>query len=965
MKKNDKLIVIFGVIILILASIGVYYWESEELEKKDLSIDDLIGITGKLSNPPDAITISDSNPFYALSATPIAINYCKNGIQHIIPMYIKNKNEPSSAVLKVEGQIGVESENFTDETKTEKDFSLNLVKKYWNSSSAVVLIKNDTMGYELGVVAVPIASYLSIPVIVTDEIDQDVKDVLDNLGVEYSLVCGDLEDYGTYVKKYIDTNEIVNDTIKIVRERLNHDVKYITITNPRDAFSPEILASETVLKEKGSVGSGNIFPSNIIESIKSEKKSYSFTIPKDYKYALVKLDIINHEDPEFIEKFGDSLVIGGNLTGYIKTVASPAKRDAQGNIEYDRLHFETVVYDCGGEEYSIRISSSFLTVDSAEFEVMVTVENLENPYYPFMGKLSSMAPYLSAAREGIVFADSDFAFVADDDVKYNERTIPGNTQVLYNPSLIPVINQHVYENVHIPLNNLMFNIRCINNSNIKALTKNCKHDPFYVALLGDTTMIPHYYYRSPHSDPFSKSFKGVYGTNCPSDYIYGNIDPELYSLRQYNTNDLENDLYSEFPELENIVGRITGYDVQDANALILRTLFYNEVIESKDETWKENALVMTGAGTEVQKLPILTWIQEKLGKHDPMKFPSGEKKFLVQRIQKNLEQGDFVVTTTERGQSQRVGYSNEALWEIKTDGLLNFLFFPILAVKIRQGYENINSLFDLKWWAETLFNDGSGVNGEELQENSNLIICDQHAIWFQMEHGDIMMYSLGGPRVIYEILARYLPLPGLTFRSPLDQLGSYSVRDVSNMDMGPSVMFVEGCGSGKIDGIHPTNTLANSYLHAGVNAYISPTTLSAFYGALEPRPDFRDGVGFGIVAYIKAALNARKGIYPPVYFNQYIFEETSKKLFKDKDIGTALMEAKNMFLPAQFDETFRWTPPLSILSSLPEDLTEDILSGMQESAGSDARYPVEKYSTIYQINLLGDPAFNPYEPING
>jgi len=35
--------------------------------------------------------------------------------------------------------------------------------------------------------------------------------------------------------------------------------------------------------------------------------------------------------------------------------------------------------------------------------------------------------------------------------------------------------------------------------------------------------------------------------------------------------------------------------------------------------------------------------------------------------------------------------------------------------------------------------------------------------------------------------------------------------------------------------VPPNNSLASADLHAGVNAYISPTTFSAFYGALEPR----------------------------------------------------------------------------------------------------------------------------------
>ena len=120
LEKNDKLIVVFGVIILILASIGIYFWESEELVQKDLDINNLVKITGKLSHQPAAITVSDSNPFYALCATPIAINYCEDGIQHIIPMYIKNTTVPSNAVLKVEEQIGAEAENYTDETNTEK-----------------------------------------------------------------------------------------------------------------------------------------------------------------------------------------------------------------------------------------------------------------------------------------------------------------------------------------------------------------------------------------------------------------------------------------------------------------------------------------------------------------------------------------------------------------------------------------------------------------------------------------------------------------------------------------------------------------------------------------------------------------------------------------------------------------------------------------------------------------------------
>jgi hypothetical protein len=519
----------------------------------------------------------------------------------------------------------------------------------------------------------------------------------------------------------------------------------------------------------------------------------------------------------------------------------------------------------------------------------------------------------------------------------------------------------------VPLNNLLSKLRKIEiTETVENLKDDCYQNPFYIALVGDTIMLPHYYYRSPHSDPFKKAPKGAYGTNCPSDYIYGNIDPELYSLLPYDPDHLENDLWSDFPEAENIVGRITGWDVQDASALIARTLFYDRVIEKKGD-WKDNAAILVGAGTEVQRLPILNAIQQILGHSDPMKVPTGEKRFLIERVKSNFEEGGFNAQSAQRAAAQRVGFTTEDLREIKTDGFLNRVFFPWLRVKFRQGFENIGSFLDSEWWVETLLGDSSElVIGGELEQNSNLIISDSHAIWFEKEHGDVMLDTLGGP--FYELLGHYIPL--LPFGSTLSSHGAYSVRDVPAMDMGPSVMLVEGCGSGKIDGFLPHNSLANAYLHAGVNAYVSPTTFSAFYGALEPRPKWPllpDGVGFGIVGYLKAWLDWKiKGQFPDVCFNQFIFEETVLDLAEnDVSFGTALRNAKNLFLPETFEDTFRWRPVLNLPSFLPSDLAEEIEEATGSAAGGGMdNFPVEKYCTVFQVNLLGDPAFNPYEPCN-
>ena len=90
MQKNDKIIVVLGVIILILASIGIYYWAPTEAEEKVVQIADFFNVTGVMNDMPDAIAISDCNPFYALIATPVAINYDSEGEHNVIPLYIRN-----------------------------------------------------------------------------------------------------------------------------------------------------------------------------------------------------------------------------------------------------------------------------------------------------------------------------------------------------------------------------------------------------------------------------------------------------------------------------------------------------------------------------------------------------------------------------------------------------------------------------------------------------------------------------------------------------------------------------------------------------------------------------------------------------------------------------------------------------------------------------------------------------------
>ena len=94
MMKNDKIIVILGVAVLILASIGVYFWVPETAQTHMVKTNDFIDVTGNLKSMPDSVSVCACDPFYPLIATPLCVNYDEQGQQTIIPLYVMNLTNP-------------------------------------------------------------------------------------------------------------------------------------------------------------------------------------------------------------------------------------------------------------------------------------------------------------------------------------------------------------------------------------------------------------------------------------------------------------------------------------------------------------------------------------------------------------------------------------------------------------------------------------------------------------------------------------------------------------------------------------------------------------------------------------------------------------------------------------------------------------------------------------------------------
>jgi hypothetical protein len=887
---------------------------------------------------PKAIAVDDSNPFFALIATPIAIRYIE-GIRKEIPLYVKNFDNPSDSIERAEKeQIGILADFIISDIYSAKEASL-ISARIWESSPAAIILKEDKIGYDLGVAATPIASYKNIPIIVTDEIDNEIVNLLNDLGVEELYICGDFNNIGYPSTNFSSVDQIVEYTIKLINEEFGQKPIYFTLTNPIDTRPPKILDSVSYSFD-GTLKSGITLPTQALNSIIGDVYAFNeFFIPNDYKYAKIKVDLKNLD-------YKNSETLGDKLSFIIKSPDGPnyifggtqggiPDRDEKGIIKNDKIHFEVNIYNNSGidKKYSIQVYGQWFAQKEGRYELNVTVEKLEHPYVPLMEKLSSIAPYLTAYHMGVILAKPDYAFAADDDVIYNGMTCNGVTQPGTNPNLLEPSNAHTLL-IHDEINELLASIANIPSDDIPALRQYYNESPVYITLVGDPTMIPMFFYQNPDGDPTDPAY--MTGFALPSDFIYGDID--------VNESDPQNNTETFWPNQENIVGRITARDIQDASALIVRTIFYNKILENMDDqSWKDNALVQTGCGLEFQNLPIITKLSHILTGHtdEPTKFPSGEGEFINKMLQDKMGDGYNNVKGTFWLKSQREGFTKSQLNLIKKAGIMNLLLFP-------KGLVNILS-------------SDKKVTGGIDQCNSNLIFTFAHGSYNLFEHGDVFIDARGFPGVT--TWARLYP----KLRSDLSAKGAYNIRSVDNMKYGPSVIFVQSCITARIDGIVPENALSQAFLHAGVNTYIGATRFTADPGYLPPRP-FKNGLGFGILGLTKAIIDLKlKGEFPQAHFGAVIAEDFIVELIEnDATTGMALRNAKNLYMIKDANTTFLWTPPLNFNSGIFEvnKLVNSFTSSTSSDRSEGTRDLGKKFVALHEFNIYGDPAFNPYQSIN-
>jgi hypothetical protein len=124
----------------------------------------------------------------------------------------------------------------------------------------------------------------------------------------------------------------------------------------------------------------------------------------------------------------------------------------------------------------------------------------------------------------------------------------------------------------------------------------------------------------------------------------------------------------------------------------------------------------------------------------------------------------------------------------------------------------------------------------------------------------------------------------------------------------------------------------------------------------------------GILGLIKAILDLKlKNKYPDLHFGAVIAENFINELINNNaTTGLAMRNAKNSYLPKDANSTFLWSPPLTLSSGYPA-MDKEILSEIQKDSigGKDRTRTLDKkYVALHEFQLYGDPAFNPYQPIN-
>ncbi len=658
MADRKRQIAAVGVVlILVVAIFAVLSGPGGEAEDT-ADFDDLLASqsTRTMIEDGGSIVASDEDPFYAILSTPVAVHYEETGDRMATPLLVAGDdpdmsvnrlllayNRPTVITVGPVDDLSVPT-SMKVLAEDVKHTSTEVAETFWTKADGAMIVRGDKEGYDLAVAGAALASYLDIPVIVTDEICPGVTSTLDGLGVKYTVCLGDAPGYGKVYR--LETLTEIQDTLaNFIKDPMGigGELEYLAIANPDDVVAPTVLDT-TVFHFEDQIYAHSA-RDNVLAGTTPvpAEVDYDFDVPGDYEFCNVHFTL-KFRANQWADEIGSRIYVYA-FDGDEEMDGEPAMETFFGTPagriegEYRIVDFDLALNnDTGTHLLSLMARevwsgsppgpAGLIKAEPEWFYLDVVVEKLESPVYPLMDSISSLAPYLTAFRQGVTMASPSYSLMSPSYqgcVACDEPTINEKGLWAANVKAMEIHNETVEtlaRLVGVETEGLMEDHDMLNE-----LADHYYYNPVSVGIIADTNMVPHYYF------PGGMAQEG-YGE--PGDIIYGDINMDPLDP----PNDVgDGRVNSAYPDLELPVGRIDGYNVGDASALLSRTFFYYDIIDSfvgyqqgdVHAEWKNNGYVFLGS-----EIPVETM------------YPS-----LITQVNSEFSDGGFTPKTTTEGLSHR------------------------------------------------------------------------------------------------------------------------------------------------------------------------------------------------------------------------------------------------------------------------------------------------------------------------
>ncbi len=504
--------------------------------------------------------------FLPLIATPVCC-YWEGGNKNSAPLLIEDEEDPSRPVKRFIEQYNPDDVYEMPQGDVET-ISEDVATSFWNKSDIVLAIENSDSGYNQGLMATPIASYLNIPVIV----GSPSSSLINSLECEYVILIGENIDIfsDTSYIRLVGREAIISYLLDLCKIKFNQ-VDYITLANPLDSKTINIQEENNLLTVQGADNAKIFGQVHAVEP----KSLYSFEVPDGNQIVKFKLKF-SPKNGEITQQ--ESLTPNGEGFHLLFFDQDGGEFNATPLYNNGSLFYtDSNAYDDWEAYYEIDVNDNpgtyyvklwaYGRVDK-KWNLTISSEEIDSNIRPQAPYLSTLAPYLAVNHKGIVISDERFS--------ENIAGKIGNIQRRYNVTLNEQAIGAANEDNKYTDSILDETLEEMKNNDL--YSSYIKDSP-YLGVIADNNMIPMYYYPSD----VKRNFNTFEGTYQPSDNRLADINGDGYNLTT---------------KLELAVGRLMGWDAQDVSALIARSIFYDKIKDSfeglRGGSWEKSATMING-----------------------------------------------------------------------------------------------------------------------------------------------------------------------------------------------------------------------------------------------------------------------------------------------------------------------------------------------------------------------------------